>query len=72
MPRHPRNTFIAQPATGTQRVYFVLAIIRYWLNIIDPQNTLTQDLKQLFSGFPGVHAGALGFPKDWEQEPLWQ
>ena len=65
-------TFIAQPATGTQRVYFVLAIIRYWLNVIDSQNTLTQDLQQLFSKFPSVHAGALGFPQNWEQEQLWQ
>ena len=72
MPRHPRGTFISQPATGTQRVYFVLTIIRYWLNIIDPQNTLTQDLQQLFSEFPSVHAGALGFPQNWEQESLWQ
>ena len=72
MPRHPHGTFIAQPATGTQRVYFVLAIIRYWLNVIDSQNTLTQDLQQLFSKFPSVHAGALGFPQNWEQEPLWQ
>ena len=72
MPRHPRSTFITLPATGTQRVYFVLAIIRYWLNVIDPQNTLTQDLQQLFSKFPSVHAGALGFPQNWEQEQLWQ
>jgi abortive infection bacteriophage resistance protein len=72
MPRHPRNTFIAQPATGTQRVYFVLAIIRYWLNVINPQNTLTHDLQLLFSKFPSVHAGALGFPQNWEQETLWQ
>ena len=72
MPRHPRGTFIAQPTIGTQRVYFVLAIIRYWLNIIDPQNTLTLDLQQLFSMFPNVHVGALGFPQNWEQEPLWQ
>ena len=62
----------SQPATGTQRVYFVLTIVRYWLNIIDPQNTLTQDLQQLFSEFPSVHAGVLGFPQNWEQESLWQ
>jgi abortive infection bacteriophage resistance protein len=72
MPRRPRGTFIAQPASGTQRVYFVLAIIRYWLNIIDRQNTLTQDLQQLFADFPSVHASALGFPRGWNQEPLWQ
>ena len=72
MPRHPRNTFISQPFTGTQRTYFVLAIIRYWLNLIEPSNTLTQDLAQLFSLYPSVYPGALGFPQSWQQEALWQ
>lgn len=71
MPRRPHHTFIAQPANGTPRVYFVLAIIRYWLNIIDPNNTLTQDLTTLFATYPGVYPGALGFPSHWHQEPLW-
>lgn len=66
------TSFGTMSATGTQRVYFVLAIIRYWLNVIDPQNTLTHDLQLLFSKFPSVHAGALGFPQNWEQEQLWQ
>ena len=72
MPRHPRNTFIPQPSTGTQRTYFVLAIIRYWLNLINPSNTLTQDLAQLFSLYPSVYPDALGFPQSWKQEALWQ
>lgn len=71
MPRRTHRTFIAQPATNTQRVYFVLAIIRYWLNIIEPDNTLTQNLTTLFSKYPGVNPGALGFPCQWNQEPLW-
>lgn len=72
MPRRTHRTFIAQPATNTQRVYFVLAIIRYWLNIIEPDNTLTQNLTTLFSKYPGVNPGALGFPSSWQQEPLWK
>ena len=72
MPRRPHRVFIAQPATDTQRVYFVLAIIRYWLNIIEPNNTLTQDLTTLLASYPGVYPGALGFPSQWQQEPLWR
>jgi hypothetical protein len=71
MPRHPHNTFISQPSTGTQRTYFVLAIIRYWLNIINPSNTLAQNLAQLFSFYPSVDPDALGFPQNWQQEALW-
>lgn len=72
MPRQPRNTFIPQPSTGTQRTYFVLAIIRYWLNLIEPSNTLPQDLTRLFSIYPSVYPGALGFPNNWQQEALWK
>ena len=72
MPRRPHHVFIAQPATDTQRVYFVLAIIRYWLNIIEPDNTLTQDLTTLLANYPVVYPGALGFPSQWQQEPLWR
>ena len=72
MPRQPRNTFIPQPASGTQRTYFVLAIIRYWLNLIEPSNKLPQDLIQLFSLYPSVYPGALGFPQSWQQEALWK
>ena len=72
MPRQPRNTFIPQPSTGTQRTYFVLAIIRYWLNLIEPSNTLPQDLTRLFSLYPSVYPGALGFPNNWQQEALWK
>ena len=72
MPRRPRNTFIPQPAIGTQRTYFVLSIIRYWLNIIDPANTLPQDLDKLFAHYPRVYPGALGFPQGWKQEALWR
>lgn len=71
MPRRPHRIFITQPTINTQRVYFVLAIIRYWLNIIEPENTMTQDLTTLFSNYPDVYSGALGFPNCWQQEPLW-
>ena len=72
MPRSPHYSFIPQPASGTQRVYFILAIVRYLMNIIDPKNTLSQDIAQLFDENPLVYPGALGFPKDWQNEPLWQ
>lgn len=73
MPRRPRHIFIGQPASGTQRMYFVLSVIRYLLNIIDPGNTMPQMLSELFSNYRTVSPSALGFPSSgWEHEPLWQ
>ena len=72
MPKNPRYQFVSMPPYGTQRVYFVLAIIRYWLNIIEPGNNFPQEIAQLFSDNPCVHPNALGFPASWQQEALWQ
>lgn len=72
MPRRPRYSFISLPTNGTQRVYFVLAIIRYLLNIIEPSNILPQDIVKLFRNFPTVFPESLGFPENWLQEPLWR
>lgn len=72
MPRHPKQLFISQPISGTQHVYFILSIIRYWLNAIDPSNNFADELKSLLNGDPTVDPRAMGFPIGWQQEPLWK
>ena len=37
-----------------------------------PQNDMKDHLKQLLSQFPNVDITAMGFPLNWEEEPLWQ
>jgi len=72
MPRRPRHQFVSLPPNGTHHLYFVLAIIRYLLNSIDPQNTFVADLKNLLSKFPSVNPAAMGFPQGWNNEPVWK
>ena len=57
--------------TDTQRVYFTLCIIKYFLNVISPTNDMQEKLHNLFLEFQEIDLNALGFPKGWEQEPLW-
>ena len=66
-----RGLMIANEQEAEEWLHKV-SYIRYWLNIIDPSNTLTQDLAQLFSLYPSVYPGALGFPQSWQQEALWK
>ncbi len=54
------------------RIYFNLCIIKYFLNIISPNNDFTQKLEELLGRFPEIDISAMGFPKEWKQEPLWQ
>lgn len=50
----------------------VLCCLLYWLNAIDPRNELCAKFKDLLSQYPEVDTNAMGFPKHWQDEPLWR
>ena len=57
--------------TDTLRIYFDLCIIKYFLNIISPNNDMKAKIDVLLSAFPSIDTNAMGFPRGWENEPLW-
>ena len=60
------------PETDMKRVYFRICIIKYLLFSVSPNNTFTQKLKSLLAEFPTIDVRAMGFPSNWQTEPLWQ
>ncbi len=60
------------PTIQQGRIFFTLCIIKYLLNDIVPNNDLTNKLEKLFQSYPDIDISAMGFPKDWQAEPLWQ
>ena len=70
-PRRIAHSWITLP-TNPQRVYFTICIIKYFLDIISPNNDMLDKMNRLFATFPEVDKAALGFPSGWENEPLWQ
>ena len=58
-------------STDTLRIYFDLCIIKYFLNIISPNNDMKAKIDVLLSAFPSIDTNAMGFPRGWENEPLW-
>lgn len=71
MLNRPIGSWITLP-TDSMRVYFDLCIIKYFLDVISPGNDLLAKLRWLFVDFPEVDLAAMGFPKNWEFEPLWR
>ncbi len=70
----PRGTglpFISIPG-DTKRVYYILSIILYFLQSVNPQNTFAMRFKALLAEYSNVDVTAMGFPLNWEQESLWQ
>ena len=71
IPNHMIGNWITLP-TDALRIYFNLCIIKYFLNIISPSNDMKAKLDTLLDTYPDIDTAAMGFPRDWEEEPLWQ
>ncbi len=56
----------------SNRLFYNLSILKFFMNQINEHSDFKNRLLQLFSDFPMVDIRALGFPKDWENEPLWE
>lgn len=72
LPHHLSGSWISDFNFPEERLYPQLCCIAYWLRAIDPQSTFVADFKALLEKYPTVDAAAMGFPKGWRQEPLWQ
>ena len=54
-----------------ERIYIILSMIIYLLNIINPKHSFKQKLNALFLKYPIIDKTAMGFPANWQEEPLW-
>lgn len=53
------------------RIFFTLCILKHFMDIVFPQNTLKNDLKILLKEYPNIDITTMGFPNSWAEEPLW-
>ena len=72
MPERMPHTWITDFSFREQVLYPQLCYVVYWLNSVAPYNTFVPDFKQLLAKHPSVKTQLLGFPHNWEQEPLWR
>ena len=60
------------PAGGTQQTYFVLSMIIYLLNTVNPNHSFVPRFCELLKRYPSIDVRAMGFPDDWKNESLWK
>lgn len=53
------------------KLYAQLCCITYLLDNINPHNDFKNNLKDLLNQYPLIDLHAMGFPSDWEKQPLW-
>jgi abortive infection bacteriophage resistance protein len=71
LPDRMSKAWIKNTAISQTRLYAGLCCIQFWLNSIEPENTFKQDFKALLAAHHNVDPAAIGFPANWEKEPLW-
>ena len=54
-----------------RKTFYEICIIKWFIDIISPQNDMKGHLQQLLADFPMVDIRAMGFPDRWDMEPLW-
>ena len=71
LPKTLKNSWIVNKPQTFNKLYSSLCCIAYWLNSINPNNNFVSNLKSLLKSYSNVDPNAMGFNKNWEQEPLW-
>jgi abortive infection bacteriophage resistance protein len=72
LPNRLPNKWIVNKQVAPDKPYPHFCYIAYWLNSINPSNTFTKDIKTLLAKYPVVNPAAMGFPRGYQNEPLWQ
>lgn len=71
IPNKTTRPWIVLP-TDPLKVYHDICIIKYLLDVVNPNNDMLAKLRWLFVDFPEIDLKAMGFPDGWELEPLWR
>lgn len=71
VPKRTGRPFIATP-DNTKKVYYILSIILYFLQTVNPATTLAARFKALLGKYPQIDVSAMGFPADWQSCLLWR
>ena len=67
-----RGHWIANHQVDANKLYAVLCCIAYWLDAMKYGDDFKFCIFQLLHAYPSVDTAAMGFPKGWEKEQLWE
>lgn len=58
-------------SVARNRIFYDLCIIKFFVNQICQNNKMKEDLANLLAEYPIIDTRAMGFPDNWENEPVW-
>lgn len=72
IPYNTTNQFINNKNIYDNKLYAQLCCMNYITRIISPDSSFVTDLKNLLGTCNLVDCKEMGFPKDWNTEPIWK
>jgi abortive infection bacteriophage resistance protein len=66
-----RDAWIENSQINPVKLYPLLCCLVYLQNVIHPDNDFKIQLKALLDEFPMIQIRHMGFPHNWEKQPLW-
>lgn len=72
LPLSPKRIYIQNRNVRSDRTYFVLVMIRYLLQTVNPKSGFVKKIKLLLARYDNIDTKAMGFPSNWGKDPFWQ
>lgn len=72
IPTELSKTWLKKLPKSNSRCFFLFSTILYILQTVDPRNQFIFKIRMLFNKYPNIDPVAMGFPSEWECEPLWE
>lgn len=72
VPRRIWKPWLTNQKVVNNRTYYIMSILLYLLQTINPQNTFAKRFRDLSESYPNIDLNAMGFPTNWEEETLWR
>lgn len=71
-PQSPKYPFIKNTHVLPYKIYPAIVAVAYIIDIIDPENSLKTQIKQMVESCPLDQSKEMGFPDNWQLEIFWK
>lgn len=68
----PKNIWLNKTDISNSRIFYFASVIVYLLNSIDPTHNFKTKFINLIRRYDNIDHNRMGFPDEWEKEPLWK
>lgn len=69
---NPRQRWLSNNNIQVNKLFAFLSCLLYLRKVVNPKTTFAHKIRQVLRRFPEIDPTKMGFPKGWENEPMWK